>query len=270
MAESLLSLEPSWGSLIEGDRCCLLVEMVIFDSHQAKHLVRTAVHRKFITIQGCLDKQAIAHSILGAKVFSTHNGFRILLDDDSSCLPHFHLEGNSLFGAVETCSGAGFMKDGIDKGGFSVFATNDLRKTMTEFQNRQGFTTTVTGDIGKDETIKGLFELHAKPCLLAGGFSCQPWSDLGDKKGMMDCRAESLTSILRAAFFLRSHSIMLECVQNAGQDKQVREILNTFCRITGFRQSHIDLSLAAFWPSRRARWFRFAASSKPIGSPKDF
>ena len=255
MAESLLSLEPSWGSVTEGDRCSLLVEMVIHDPHHGKHLVRTAVHRRFITIQGCLDKQAIAHSILGAKVFSTNNGFRLLLDDEATILPHFHLDGDSLFGAIETCSGAGFMKDGIDKGGFNVYASNDLRKTMMEFQNRQGFSSTVTGDIGRDETIKCLFDLHAKPCLFAGGFSCQPWSALGDKKGMLDCRAESLTSILRAAFFMRSHSIVLECVQNAGQDKQVREILDTFCRITGFRQAHIDLSLAAFWPSRRARWW---------------
>ena len=142
------------------------------------------------------------------------------------------------------------MKDGIDKGGFRVFASNDLRQTMTDFQNRQGFSSTVTGDIGENSTIGSLFNIHSKSCLFAGGFSCQPWSALGDRKGMMDTRSQSLISTLRAAYFLRSHSIVLECVQNAGQDQQVRDILSAFCRITGFRQTQIDLCLATFWPSK--------------------
>ena len=255
MVESLLNLEPSWPLLMDGDKATLLIEMVIFDPNNHKHLVRSAVHRKFLTVNGTLDHKAVAFTILGATVSKTNNRLGLILDHSSTVLSHHHLDCDSMFRSIETCSGGGFMKDGIDKGGFHVAATNDLRQSMADFQHRQGCCDMVVGDIGDDKTISELFHLHSKPCLVAGGFSCQPWSALGDKKGMLDCRSQSLTSILRAAFLMRSHSILLECVQNAGKDKQVREILNTFCRITGLRQVQIDLSLASFWPSRRARWW---------------
>ena len=255
MVESLLNLEPSWPLLMDGDKATLLIEMVIFDPNNHKHLVRSAVHRKFLTVNGTLDHKAVAFTILGATVSKTNNRLGLILDLSSTVLSHHHLDCDSMFRSIETCSGGGFMKDGIDKGGFQVAATNDLRQSMADFQHRQGCCDVVVGDIGDDKTICELFHLHSKPCLVAGGFSCQPWSALGDKKGMLDCRSQSLTSILRAAFLMRSHSILLECVQNAGKDKQVREILDTFCRITGLRQVQIDLSLASFWPSRRARWW---------------
>ena len=75
MVDSLLSLEPSWSSVKVGDKVDLLVEMVIFDPGFERHLVRTAVRRNFITIKGCLSKEAIAHSILGAEVISCQKGF---------------------------------------------------------------------------------------------------------------------------------------------------------------------------------------------------
>ena len=76
-----------------GDAISLLVEMVIYDSCNDRHLVHTAV-RKFITL----------------------------------------------------C----FVTDGMDMGGFQIFTSIDVLTSMMAFQPRQGFSSTVIGDIGDD------------------------------------------------------------------------------------------------------------------------
>ena len=50
-----------------------------------------------------------------------------------------------------------------------------------------------------------------------GGFSCQPFSSLGDRKSSEDARSSCLTKILSAAFYLRIHILVLECVCASGQ-----------------------------------------------------
>ena len=76
-----------------------------------------------------------------------------------------------------------------------------------------------------------------------------------NRKGMDDERAVGLKSVLRAAWFLRSSGVLLECVTGAGKDQQVRSLIQHWCDCTGFKASDINLSLADVWPSKRERWW---------------
>ena len=91
--------------------------------------------------------------------------------------------------------------------------------------------------------------------MVVAGFSCQPWSKLGDGKRFDDARSSSLLFVLRYAFFSRAHSLMLECVQEAGKDVEVQKVLQEFCKITGFKMKTVNLHLESFWPSKRGRWW---------------
>ena len=185
MVESLLSLGPTWCSVKDGDEFSLLVGMIIFVSCYGRLLVRTAVPQKFVTIGGPLRLHAFVLLIVGARLFSTDKGFRLSLVDTSKCLPLFHLDCGTRFGALETCAGAGFMKKGSNKDGFQVFASNDLRQSMMDFQLRLGFSSIGTGNIGDDNMNREPF---------AGGFSRRTGTALGDQKGLTGCISQAFKS----------------------------------------------------------------------------
>ena len=147
------------------------------------------------------------------------------------------------------------MSQGIVSCGMTVRATNDLQTTNCEFQTKQGFSEVIEGDVNSVEVMAALHAAHGSPVLLSGGFSCQPWSALGDKAGMRDPRSRSLIGTLRTGYFLRAFAIQLECVVEASRDEEVRAVINEYCQLTHFRQSEITLSLETIMPTKRNRWW---------------
>ena len=88
---------------------------------------------------------------------------------------------------------------------------------------------------------------------MTSGFACQPWSALGDQGKSEDPRSGVLVSTLRAAHWLRAHSVLLECVQGAGKDVEVQKVISQFCALTQFKVAQVDL--------RRDRWWRLLANA---------
>ena len=72
---------------------------------------------------------------------------------------------------------------------------------------------------------------------------------------MNDQRAGSLIGTLRTGYFLRAHSIELECVVDASRDPQVKAVIHEFCHLTKFRQSEVELALDSLMPTYRKRWW---------------
>ena len=103
--------------------------------------------------------------------------------------------------------------------------------------------------------------------VITSGFSCQPYSRLGDCRGQADTRSSCLTKTLNAAYFLFSQIVVLECVAPAAQDGFVRAEIDRFIRLTGFHCSQIELRLDEVWPTRRHRsWWVLSAAD--IGEVK--
>eukprot|EP00435_Cladocopium_sp_Y103_P074815 s37_g51.t1 len=156
---------------------------------------------------------------------------------------------------VEVCAGIGLMGEGCQSCGLSIQAVNDLREPHCQFQQRQGQPNIVLGDVGKPEVIAGLHAAHPGPSLITAGFSCQPWSRLGDGAKTNDERAECLTKVLQLAFWLRAHSVLLECVEGAGRDPEVQRVIQEFCALMGFHATQNDLHLDFLMPIKRSRWW---------------
>ena len=79
--------------------------------------------------------------------------------------------------------------------GISIEAVNDLQKEMGLFQIRQGQKSVVVGDVGDPAIVATLHSACQSPALVSGGFSCQPWSALGDKRKSGDPRSGSLVQV---------------------------------------------------------------------------
>ena len=157
--------------------------------------------------------------------------------------------------AVEVCAGAGFMGEGLSACGVSIQASNDLQSELCAFQVRQGQQNVFVGDIGQASVIAAIHTSSGQPTIISGGFSCQPWSQLGDRRGLDDNRSSSLNKILQAGHWLRARSILLECVCAAGVDDQVKSVIQCFCKQTGYRVTAGDLLLESLLPAKRARWW---------------
>lgn len=91
--------------------------------------------------------------------------------------------------------------------------------------------------------------------MVLSGFSCQPWSALGDGLKSQDVRSVSLGKVLEASYWLPAHSILLECVEGAGQDPEVQRIIQGFCAKTRFNIAQVCLKLHDLMPARRNRWW---------------
>ena len=190
--------------------------------------------------------------------------------DPTVALQHRIPDSDSFISGIEVCSGIGALGEGFAANGIEVRVRNGLRHKFPEFLHHQGFHHTVTGDVGSHEDLNATHEKHQTPSALGAGFPCQPWSKLGDRRQSKDARAGTSRAILRAAFFLRCDTLLLECVPVARQDKDVLKQLREWCRITRFNAGEVTLDLSQVWAAHRLRWWcllTFPGSTPPQLEP---
>lgn len=253
MGSSSVWLEPDWNDLQLGQKVNLLASPVFLDPKGHKNLLRTSVWGKCIVVLGELPS-AHAYTLLQAMVVQLEGGIRIDISGGKLLVHQLPLE-SALNDTIEVCSGIGCLGLGLKAAGLTVQACNDKQSVWCQIQSAHGTKGVVCGDLGSVDTLASLHEKHSSPSLVAGGFSCQPWSLLGDMKRTSDDRFTALHYILQCAHFLRCHSILLECVPGAGQDEHVQQTLQEFCRLTGFRMTQTEAQLSDLVPIRRHRWW---------------
>ena len=252
MAASLC-LEPEWHLLQKGDRVSVKCRMIVWDQTGRQHLCRSVVHQQLFGVTGLVPNLA-EFSFLDAQVINVEG--RVHLDLNQGFALGLPVPRRSMYyECIEMCSGIGILGEGISSCGVSIKATNDVKEAMCQFQLRQGQCNVIQGDIGDASTLAGLHAAHPQPSMIAAGFSCQPWSQLGDNKKFDDLRAGSLHKVLQGAFWLGCHSLLLECVDEAGKDPDVQATLRQFCNATQFHAAQVHLRLESLMPTRRNRWW---------------
>ena len=247
-----LQLEPQWDDKEFPSKVSFLCDLVVWDHKGMKHLVRSTLGKRFIKVQGIIPK-AVSYTFLDVDWDCLQQS--VLVTDGSHVLPHNLVEVESLSGVTELCAGLGAMSLGIETSGCTIKAKNDLRDSFIQFLHRDGYYRTVCGDIALSETLNAIHSCNPDSSILTAGFSCQPWSKLGDKNKSKDMRSQSFVSALRAGYMLRSHAILLECVGESGKDPQVLEAIRQFCQKTGYWFTDATLHLEHCWPSKRERWW---------------
>ena len=249
-----LHLEPQWDQLRHGDKFDCLANCIFWDPQGLRHVMQSVIHRQTFILEGKIDR-AFAYSLMQASVKQCTSGLRAFVASDTVVYAHDVPSVSSAKEVVELCAGIGVMTEGLESSGASIKASNDLRENFCRFQVLGGNPNVIHGDIGILETQAKVFHSHPKSAMYTAGFSCQPWSRLGDGRKINDGRASTLRHALRAAFFSRAHSVLLECVVEAGQDDDVQSQLREFCSITGFKAHQVDLRLEDIWPAKRHRWW---------------
>lgn len=225
-----LLLEPPWGSICDGTRINTLVTMVVHDPTGRKHLAKTNPGLKFVLLSGPLPVFPMFSLI---DVLTTQSEGRTTIDVSTGhALAHQVPDSTTFSRSIEVCSGIGCMAQGLEACGISTAASNELRAPFCQLMTMQGQRGVVQGDLGDPSTLVELHEKYPHPAWLTSGFSCQPWSQLGDRKGSQDKRSQSLVHTLHACFYLQAHTLILECVEGAGNDHEVSKLLKEFCALT--------------------------------------
>ena len=154
------------------------------------------------------------------------------------------------------CSGMGGSLMGFAAAGFECIGAVDRSPLAVKSLRKNFGFPVVEGDLCSDQ-VKSKIHMIKGPegCWYEGGFPCQPFSRLGDGKGMSDDRSSALVHILRLAWLTQSHGLCLECVEGAGQDRDVAELLEQFETLMGMQHKTKVLHLQRCWASRRTRWW---------------
>ena len=249
-----LQLEPVWKDLQSGCLVDFLADTLFWDPNGLHHMVQSVVNKQVIQVEGSMP-QSFAYTILQAEWIEQHPVCRIRFVESTRVIPHNVPTSSDLAGVVELCSGLGIMSEGLQTAGATIHAKNDLRPKFVSHQREHGFSNMIQGDMGSHDVCSQVMNSHPVTAMYVAGFSCQPWSLLGDGKKLQDGRSASLHHVLRCAFFARAHSVLLECVSEAGRDPNVQSTLKQWCAVTGFRKQQINLYLEDLWPSKRQRWW---------------
>jgi len=109
---------------------------------------------------------------------------------------------------VDACSGAGGIAHGALTVGIQTVVAVDANDRMLSLHKRHDTCEVVHGDIGSTEVIIDTWHKAQHAAIMCAGYSCQPFSQLGDKRGGSDPRAASLSGVLKAAVMLQTQVLV--------------------------------------------------------------
>ena len=257
-----------------GSRVDLVVELGSIDHVTGAGLVfmwPCKARARFFNGLQHVGEQVESLTVLGA-IFSDNVGMPgFTLDQQSEIMSHPRISYADMFNLVELCAGIGIGTQGFAELGFRTVVANELRQPSAEaYKQLHPEVEVICGDI-RDKTVVGeVYRRHPRSTAIMAGFSCQPFSGGGAQQGYADSRADVLLGVMNAAFLLRCPLLILECVKNAGSNRYVRNVVESFRDEMGFHLSEGLLSLESCWVSRRERWWAILAAPclGPIGIPQ--
>ena len=198
-------------------------------------------------------------------VMLTQNFPHVVLKQNDGFVLHFGQPSwFTLHSVIELCCGVGGLGNGSMAAGFPPVLAIDTNPRMTRMYSGHSAAATITGDINDTATIVQAWKMQPHASVVASGFSCQPFSLLGDRRSSEDPRSVSVTATLDFAILMHSRMVVLECVPPALGDAFVQAEIQRFVQITGFNVSQTTLHLDHVWPSKRSRWW-CVLSAKEFG-----
>ena len=243
----------------DGERVDLVCSMKVFDYAHSAHLMKLSSGCMF-HLDGLIDDGFEAYTLFGALMGNQFPIPMVRLDDKSKVLTHTKPSWNSLHSLIDICAGFGGLAQGAIASGMHVAVAVDHNQAMLDLYSKVSDVPKVCGDFGQKDVLFSIWQ-HAKGAkVMSSGFSCQPYSRLGDGRSSGDVRSNCITKTLSAAYFLQVKALILECVSPAGHDQFVKAELERFMKGTGFTCSMIDMRLDSIWPCRRQRaWWLLLA-----------
>eukprot|EP00435_Cladocopium_sp_Y103_P072444 s83_g40.t1 len=187
-------------------------------------------------------------------------------EEDTKVLGHKKPTWTSLHSVIDLCSGFGGLSQGLLAAGFEIAVAVDQNSRMVDLHSKVCEAHHICGDFGDKSVLHEIWSTSGGASVLTSGFSCQPYSALGDGGSRHDTRSNCLTKTLQAGYYLQVRIIGLECVAPAAKDAFVKSEIDRFLKCTGFHCTCVELKMDHIWPCRRHRawWLLTAPEIGPI------
>ena len=242
----------------------LVCYVKVFDPNQTAHLLISRADGVAFLFDGMLDDGFTSFTLFNVTLEKFYPVPLVVASKDSTVMGHHKLSWDSLHSVVDLCAGFGGLSQGAEAGGFDITVAIDQNQLMLELHGKMHDAHRICGDIGDRSVVHEAWRHSRGAAVVSSGFSCQPFSSLGDGRSSQDSRASCLTKTLNAAYYLNSALVVLECVAPAAHDSFVQAELERFCKITGYHLTQTELKLDHAWPCRRHRsWW--VLSSPELG-----
>ena len=218
------------------------------------HMLRTDPGGVLFHFHGRLPDDKSIFTFIDAVVVKT-SPITLCCNQDTRVLDYEPPTWESLHEVIELCCGMGALGFGAKAIGFNPVVGLDENPRMLKMWGSLHGCPTVCDDVCNPQAVAKVWDFCPRQTVVTSGFSCQPYSELGDRKGQYDERARSLPGSLRMAHLLHAQIIILECVKGASTDPWVRDLITSFAVDKGFHVREVVLDLQDAWPSRRSRWW---------------
>ena len=262
-AHSTLVADLGWLDL--GSQCCVFADLVMFDPLGVQHVMTCQPRGQRFHFEGTIEYGHSHYSLVDVTVVQTYPHV-VLKQVTGSHVLHFDQPSwFTLHSVIELCCGVGGLGNGSMAAGFPPVLAIDTNPRMTKMYRGHSAAATITGDINDTETIVRAWETQPHAAVVTSGFSCQPFSLLGDRRSSEDPRSISVTATLDFAAIMHARLVVLECVPPALGDSFVQSEIQRFVQLTGFNVSQTVLRLDSVWPSKRSRWW-CVLSAPELGS----
>ena len=238
----------------EGETTNVLVELEMWDDQQSQHKIRTTLNGVRATYNGPLPKDTTVFLLVNATVASVEP-LQLNATKATRAFPRPTMTTAGLTQVVEACSGIGCLGRGLQHAGFTLQFRIDWSQPLLDLANNIDKVPSFCGDVGTPETLIQICEKAPEAGILAAGYSCQPFSKLGDRRAQLDPRSKTLTDVLTVGYLGRFAVLILECVPEVLKCEWVQQVLKDFTVMTGYVLHQDILHLHKFWVAKRSRWW---------------
>ena len=244
--------EPWIESLGDGSLLSVSGRAWFYDqARQAYHCTSVLHEQKFylqgIQLQG--ERFTLINACKGSQL-----GMTFLDASQASVQIHQMLHSEDVNDIIDVCSGYAVMTAGYHLLHCKVRCHVEINPRYAAWL-RTRKTPVIEGDIDSTDVQVKLIPYTERPCILTGGFACQPFSQLGDQRQQLDPRARSFEGMVMACYLFQPAAMILECTKEAMTSTWVQSTLQHFCKLTGYSFQQQVCHLQDFWPAKRTRWW---------------
>ena len=247
-------LEDHLCSLHPGKRTSLVGFVEVW-KETGGHLCRSKVLNQAFVLHADLPKHTTTFAILGAIVQNAGRTPELQVLDSRYVFLIQPMMQDTPLRIIETCTGLSALGKGAEAAGFKVHVRNELRGTYSDVLRNTTDQPVVEGDIGKLKTMMEMWHASEGTSTVTSGFSCQPFSQGGDRMQHSDHRALTLAHTLVFAWLGQAPIVVLECVVEATSSVWVKRKLQEYCQMSKSHYAEVCLQLEHVWPAKRKRWW---------------
>lgn len=233
-----------------------LVAMVVCRDDSSAILQTCDRSSQRLMVLGEIPDAAYQVSLLDVKVMKTQPLVCLEVNEHSCVKMLKPCTKAGLYRVTEMCSGIGGFSSQWSDLGYQVSLGVDQNPAWeSTFRALHPGADFHVGAAGSSSTVQKMSSMGLEHGVVLARVSCQPFSLMGDQRGMDDDRSGSLSEVLASSWLSQAVVIILECVPPVLRNEEFQKQLADFGHLTGYHLHQQLIDLKDGWCAKRERWF---------------